>query len=139
MSNSTLIQETVPYPGVSERIKAAIIDSFVIVAFLFIATFVIAEFDEVSDIARIACFIFIFGLYDPIFTTIFGGTIGHMAANIRVKKVDNESKNIGFLFALLRFVVKALLGIFSLFTVGSHPKHLALHDLVAKSIVVRNK
>jgi uncharacterized RDD family membrane protein YckC len=128
-----------PYPGVSDRIKAAFVDSIITVLFLFLATFVLSKFDVVSDSVRIITFLFIFGFYDPIFTSIFGGTIGHFAMGIRVKRKSNPEKNIMFPYAVIRFIVKLSLGIISLFTVSNSQNRLAIHDFATGSLVVFKK
>jgi uncharacterized RDD family membrane protein YckC len=74
--------------------------------------------------------------YDPIFTSLFGGTIGHFLLGIRVKKADSEIENISFSEALSRFIVKILLGMFSFITINSHKRKRAIHDLAAGSIVI---
>jgi uncharacterized RDD family membrane protein YckC len=81
-------------------------------------------------------FIFIVLLYDPLFTSIFGGTVGHMFQGIRVKKESDEARNIPFFSAMLRYAAKVLLGIISLLTVSGHPKKKAIHDMMAGSVVV---
>lgn len=124
------------YPGVFDRVKAMVTDSIVIVVFMFVASYVFSLFENVPDYARIIVFVFIFVLYDPIFTSIFGGTIGHMLIGIRVKKESNEHKNILFPLAILRFVVKAFLGIISLFTVFGNEKRKAIHDYLVGSVVI---
>ncbi|MBI1183127.1 RDD family protein [bacterium] len=128
------------YPGVSDRIKAAVIDSFVIVVFMVVLTIVFSQFANVPDSFRFAGFIFIFLLYDPLFTSLFAGTIGHMIMNIQVKQSSNTEKNIRFPLAIIRYLIKFLLGWISLLTVGSDKKHLAIHDIVISSVVLyRNK
>lgn len=127
------------YPGITDRVKAVITDSIVIVIFMFIVTYVFSNFENVPDNARIIAFIFIFGLYDPLFTSIFGGTIGHMIRGIRVKKENNHKKNILFPLAVIRFLIKALLGWISLLTVSGNEKRKAIHDYIAGSVVVYTK
>lgn len=124
------------YPGVFERIKAAVTDSFVLIAFMLILTIIFSNFQHVPDSARIAGFIFIFFLYDPLFTSLFGGTIGHMIMKIQVKRISNPERNIFFPMAVIRFIVKFFLGWISLLTVLSSEKHLAIHDMIAGSIVL---
>lgn len=127
----------VNYPGVSERVKAAVTDSFVIIGFMFGIALIFSELDNVPDYYRKLAFLFIFGLYDPIFTSLFGGTIGHIAMNIRVKRRNNTSKNILFPLAIIRFIIKFILGIVSLLTVGSSKERLAIHDVAVGSIVLK--
>jgi uncharacterized RDD family membrane protein YckC len=127
------------YPGVFDRVKAMVTDGIVIIVFMFVASYIFSLFESVPDYARIIVFVFIFLLNDPLFTSIFGGTIGHMMIGIRVKRESNEQKNIPFPFAILRFVVKALLGIISLFTVFGNEKRKAIHDYLVGSVVIYAK
>ncbi len=127
------------YPGVSARVKAVVIDSFVLVVLILLVTLLFSFFDSIHDYVRIGAFVLIFGLYDPVMTSLFGGTIGHMIIGIRVKREKDETKNILFPIALIRFLIKASLGWISLLTVMSNKKGKALHDMVVKSIVRFNE
>ena len=124
------------YAGVADRVKAVVTDSIVIVIFMIIVTYTFSIFENVPDNARIIAFVFIFFLYDPIFTSVFGGTIGHMMFGIRVKREKNQQKNILFPLAIIRFSVKALLGWISLLTVSGNKKRKAIHDSLVGSVVV---
>ena len=124
------------YPGIFDRVKAIMADSLVIIVFMFVASYVFSLFESVPDYARIIAFVFIFLLYDPLLTSTFGGTFGHMIFGIRVKRESNEQKNIPFPLALLRYIVKALLGVISLLTVSGNEKNKAIHDYLVGSVVV---
>ncbi len=124
------------YPTVLERVKAIILDSVLMVVFMIVATYVFSLFDSVPDFARITVFIAIFLLYDPILTSAFGGTIGHIMMGIRVKRESNVLKNISLPFALLRYIIKALLGVVSFLTISANEKRKAIHDYVAGSVVI---
>lgn len=124
------------YPSLLERIKAVIIDSFILILLMFAFSIVFSSFEQVPDEARIGAFAFIFFFYDPTFTSLFGGTIGHMIVGLRVRRSNNPEKNINFFFAILRFVCKTALGILSLLTVSSHEEKKAIHDAAANSIVI---
>jgi uncharacterized RDD family membrane protein YckC len=126
----------VKFPGVLDRVKAIVTDSVVMLLFIIIATYTFSFFDNVPDNAKIAAFVFIFILYDPIFTSIFGATIGHMLIGIRVKRELDETRNILFPLAILRFIVKASLGWISLVTVSGNKKGKAIHDYLVGSVVV---
>ena len=131
------IIDNVIYPGVSDRVKAAIIDySLVLPGFMFLITYVFSTFENVPESARMIAILFVIVLYDPIFTSAFGATIGHMIIGIKVTRADNQDKKIIFPLALLRFVLKFLLGWISLLTVGSHKQNMAIHDIVGRSLVV---
>lgn len=124
------------YPGLLDRVKAVMVDSIVLIIFMIIATSIFSAFENVPDAARIMAFLFIFFLYDPIFTSSFGGTVGHMIIGLRVKREKNTEKNVLFPLAIIRFVTKALLGWISLLTVTSNSKNKAIHDSIIGSIVV---
>jgi len=127
------------YPGIIDRVKAVMTDSIVIIILMFIATYIFSNFENVPDNARIIAFIFVFGLYDPLLTSLFGGTIGHMMLGIRVKKDKDYKKNILFHIAIIRFLSKALLGWISLLTVSGNEKKKAIHDYLVGSVVVYTK
>lgn len=129
----------VKYAGIADRVKALVMDSVVIMIFMVIVTAVFSTFEHVPDYARMIAFFLIFFLYDPFFTTTFGGTLGHRAIGIRVKREKNPSKNILFPLAIVRFMVKALLGLISLIMMSVNKKRKTIHDHVVGSIVVHKK
>jgi len=124
------------YPGILDRVKAIFIDGIVIIVYMFIVSYIFSLFENVPDNARIIAFVFIFFLYDPLFTSLLGGTIGHMIIGIRVKRELNEQKNIKFPSAILRYIVKASLGWISLLTITANKKGKAIHDMLVGSVVV---
>jgi len=118
------------------RVKAAVIDSIILIAAMYAVSEFFALFEEVPTYMRIMASVLIFILYDPIFTSIYGGTIGHSFAGIEVKRENDPSKNLDIFTAILRFIFKALLGWISLLTVSGNDKKRAIHDFVAKSVVM---
>ncbi len=124
------------YPGVFDRVKAVIVDSIILIILIVITTDIFSSFDNVPNIAKIIAFVFIFCLYDPLFTSLLGGTVGHKAIGIRVKRANNPEKNILFHIALLRYIIKGGIGWISLLTVSGNEKRLAIHDSLAGSIVI---
>ena len=133
------MDETNTYPHVSERIKAAFTDVFVIVFLLYITSLVFSEIEYVSGQVRMIVFAVIYGLYDPICTSVFGGTVGHYIFGIRVKQGKNEKKNIILPLAIIRFIVKHGLGWLSLVFVGQNRRRQAIHDNIVNSVVIYNK
>lgn len=127
------------YAGLTDRIKAVTADGFFLVVCMFIISSVFTKIGDVSDTARMFAFISIFLLYDPLFTSVFGGTIGHFAMGLRVKRENDQNKNIYIHLAFLRFIAKALLGWISILTVMSSEKNKAIHDMIAQSVVVHVK
>ncbi len=124
------------YPGIIERVKAFVFDTFIMVVFMFITAFIFNHFENVTDNARMIAFIFIYLLYDPLFTSLFGGTIGHMIVGVRVKRSSNEQKNIFFLLAIPRYLAKVTLGWISLLSVSGNKKKMAIHDFLVGSVVI---
>ncbi len=124
------------YPRVAARAKAMIIDSIVLIILIVTANQVLAGFDVVPDYVRMGVFVLVFFLYDPIFTSLFGCTIGHLVIGIRVKRESNPDKNLLFPLAIVRYAIKLGLGMVSLFTVMSDSKGKAIHDMVVGSVVI---
>ena len=67
-----------------------------------------------------------------------GSTVGHYLCNLRV--VDNKTGgNINFFKAVLRTLLKAVLGWLSFVTMATTRRHQAIHDLATNSTVqIRN-
>lgn len=124
------------YAILPDRIKAAVIDGIVLIAAMYAVSEILALFDGVPNFVRIMVAIVLFVLYDPIFTSKYGGTIGHSYSKITVKSDSDSKANISFPIAVIRFVLKATLGWLSLITVTGNEKKKALHDLVANSVVL---
>lgn len=124
------------YASLATRIKGLVIDSIVILIFIFIGSLILSLFNHVHDAIKISLFLFIFFFYDPLFTSLFGATIGHMFIAVRVKRNDDETKNLTLPVAFLRFVVKTSLGWISFLTISKSKKHRAIHDMVANSVVI---
>jgi len=124
------------YPGVSERVKALITDGVVLIIFMIGFTYLFSIIDNVPKNVRMYAFLFIFIFYDPLFTSIFGGTIGHLANGLRVRRIKDQTKKIIFPFAIVRFIFKSLLGFISLLTISGNKKNQAIHDIIAQSIVI---
>ena len=125
------------YGSLINRIKAIIIDGLVLVGFGIITATILSEFENVDDSVRLIIFVFIFLLYDPIFVSIFGATIGHLIIGLKVRRENNITRKIIFPVALVRFTMKVLLGWISLLTVSGNKKSKAIHDTVVDSVVLQ--
>ena len=125
------------YALLIDRIKSAVIDSIVIIGFMYAATEILTLFNDVPNFVRIILFVFIFIIYEPLLVSLFGQSIGHSFAKIRVMKDDETKKKISFPIAIIRFICKVLLGWISLLTVSGNIKKKAIHDLIANSVVVK--
>jgi len=124
------------YPGVFDRVKAATLDSIVVVLMIVITTDILSNFNDVHNGIRVIAF---FLLYDPISTSFFGATIGHRYIGICVKRNDLQYKNIHFLKATLRFFIKLSLRWISLLYISRSSEKKAIHDTLTGSILLYNK
>lgn len=127
--------ENQSYPGVFLRVKAVVIDSVILILLMVGAVDLFDSISNVPDFVRITAFVF-FLLYDPLFTSIFGGTIGHFLFGIRVKRANNPQKNILFPLAVVRYFIKTFLGWLSLITVSGNKKAKAIHNMAVTLVVV---
>jgi uncharacterized RDD family membrane protein YckC len=127
------------YGEIIDRIKSAFYDMLVYVALIFLITNIFSTMENVPTAARVGAFVGIFGLYEPLFISLFGGTIGHFANGLRVKRDGDISKNVSFPLAIVRYAVKMVLGIISLFTISSSMKSKAIHDIIGNSVVIKVK
>lgn len=124
------------YALLPDRIKAAFIDSIVLIAAMYGASEILNLFDNVPNSVKIIIALVLFVLYDPFFTSYFGGTIGHSYSNIYVAKDSDSTKKISFPMAVLRYILKVSLGWLSLLTVTGNKEKKAIHDLAASSVVL---
>ena len=124
------------YAGLQNRIKAAVIDGILLMVMMYSVTEVLKFFNDVPSSLRMCLFLLLFVLYEPLMVSILGFTAGHYYFDIKVKREDNQNKNILFPLALLRFILKFLLGWISLLSISSTDKKQAIHDKVVNSVVL---
>ncbi len=127
------------YAGLVDRVKASVIDGLMLLVFMISFSYVFSLFEDVPNALRLIALVFVFVLYEPIFTSVFGGTLGHLAHGLNVRKEGDETRNINVFAAIFRFVFKVLLGWISLLTVSSNAKQRAIHDLVGGSVIIYKK
>ena len=124
------------YANLPSRVKAALIDGVLIILVMYATSEILSQYEDVPSWIRVVAFLFIFVLYEPIFVSAFGQTLGHSNVGLHVKRESDTTKNINFPLALLRYLVKLFLGWISLLTVTGNTKKKAIHDFVANSIVI---
>jgi len=127
----------IQYGTLINRLKAILIDVLVLVGLCMIATAIFSRIGYVSDTIRMVVFIFIFLLYDPLLTSIFGATIGHLIIGLRIRRAKDITRKLIFPMALIRFIIKGTLGFISLMTISTTKKNRAIHDIVAGSVVLQ--
>jgi uncharacterized membrane protein (DUF485 family) len=121
------------------RFQAAVIDVVVILLAIYGAVFIAIALNS-ENLARTLGFSIAIGwlLYEPLLVALTGSTVGHYLCNLRV--VDNKTGgNINFFKAVLRTLLKAVLGWLSFVTMATTRRHQAIHDLATNSTVqIRN-
>ncbi|MDG1333379.1 MAG: RDD family protein [Crocinitomicaceae bacterium] len=120
-----------------DRIKAAVSDMIVLVILIFLVTSIFSSYESVPTEARIGAFVGIFFLYEPLMISLFGGTIGHFANGLRVKRSNSITRNIIFPWAVVRYAAKMFLGIISLFSISANAEGKAIHDIIVNSVVIK--
>lgn len=123
------------YPPVLLRAKAAIIDVIIMIVMMLAVSDIFSNMENVPNYYKMIAFVGIYLLYDPLFISLKGATIGHQICKIKVQRLDN-GKNINLIQAIIRFVMKSILGIVSFFTVSQNQNGQAIHDGVVNSVVV---
>ena len=125
----------VAYPRLIKRVRAVLIDSVLLPVAVF-GTLIVGDALGVSHPFGKALLILapIFFL-EPGLVAFTGGTVGHHLLKIRITRMDGM-RNINILAATVRFVVKLLLGWLSFIFVLTTARHQAVHDLVARSMVI---
>ena len=123
------------FAGVFDRIKAYAVDMGLIFISMIIFAQIFSSMGQVDSIYKIMVFVLLFFLYEPVMVGLVGSTLGHKAMGLKVVK-ENDDKPIGLFKAVIRFIVKVLLGWISLLTISGNSKKQAIHDLSVGSYVV---
>jgi len=126
-------------PDLKDRLQALMLDVIILFALMFGLYKVFDALGDVSDLVRMWSFIFLWYIYDPLLTSLFGGTLGHLSMGLRVRRMSDPSRRINILAAYVRFTVKALLGFISVIVVAASSRGQGIHDLVSSSIVIRKR
>ncbi|EDP69505.1 hypothetical protein FBALC1_17227 [Flavobacteriales bacterium ALC-1] len=126
------------YARLQSRIKAAVIDVIILMALMYCTSELLNSIENVNPSVRMYLFILYFVLYEPLLVSVFGNTLGHYYSDIKVRQEKNNGKKISFPLALIRFIIKSLLGWLSLLTITGSEKSQAIHDSIVKSVVIND-
>lgn len=118
-----------------KRIKAAVVDVALMVLVIFLLDAVFANVSMSSNTPKAIALFLLFFAYDPMTTAFSGGTVGHHVMGITVKREGDEEQNISFPSAIIRFLIKYLLGWISLLTIAFSSRSKAIHDMAVSSVV----
>jgi len=129
------------YAAFRLRFRALLLDGIICLLFFIIGGLAAGAVLEQYPLGRAVSFVLIILaclFYDPLMVSQYGGTFGHRALNIRVVKRGTQA-NLTFPTALLRALIKSLLGLLSFAFMFVTNRAQSLHDLAAGSEVrIRN-
>jgi uncharacterized RDD family membrane protein YckC len=124
------------YPLLIERIQSAFVDAVFVIVLMFVFANILDGFNDVPDWVRVLLFVLLFIAYEPLCMTL-GCTMGNYIKGIRVRKSFDTTKRINFPQAIVRYMIKLLLGWISFVTIHSNPKRKAIHDLAIGSVMIK--
>ena len=124
------------YPLLTDRIQSTLIDSVLIIILMFLFANLLDNMNNPPDWIRIVMFVSIWLIYEPLCTSL-GFTLGNYIKDIRVRNESKPEKKINIFQALVRYIIKVLLGWLSFLTIGSDSKRRAIHDLAAGSVMIK--
>jgi uncharacterized RDD family membrane protein YckC len=125
-------------PTIKSRYFSTLIDVLIIVLLSLGISSLLEKIGQVPDYLKAILFVVVILLYEPILVS-FGTTVGQFFLNIRVRNFRDPKTKLAFHQALLRSLVKILLGWVSFVTVTFNLNRRAIHDLASGSIVIANK
>jgi uncharacterized RDD family membrane protein YckC len=121
-------------PTILRRYLSTFIDGILILSVFIFVSLAIDSDSALADYARIAVFLGMFFVYEPIFTSRFC-TLGQKITGIRIRTIGSYEK-ISIPAAYLRIIVKLLLGIISLLSIPFTRNRRAVHDFASGSVVI---
>jgi uncharacterized RDD family membrane protein YckC len=125
------------FPSIGARLKASVIDSVVIILLVVLLATIYTMIGHESPMVSIVLFSVVMG-YEPILVWKRGMTIGHQLMGFRVIDTNSKTK-LTLPRALLRFLIKGVLGIFLLSgrSLQTHRRHSMTSSRRALSLTPR--
>ena len=124
-----------PYPTLFRRYIATVIDGLLAFAVIVIVGLLPGEGAAIGR-TKFLAFV-VFGFWAEPMLTSHWCTPGQGLTGIRVRSNDDPEEHIGLGSAVLRLLVKSLLGWISFFTLPFTHRQRALHDIVANSVMIQ--
>ena len=125
------------YPSLVRRVQSIFIDTMVIIIVMLSASTILSNIQSTPDWIRIALFVFLFFIYEPVFMAFSAGTIGNRLMGIQVKQIADEHKGPTLLQSYIRFMFKFFLGWLSFVTMHFNVQRRAIHDLMGKTVMLQ--
>jgi uncharacterized RDD family membrane protein YckC len=125
-------------PTIKARYISMLIDVLIIVLISIAITSLFDIIGQVPGFVKGILFVVVVLLYEPILITS-GSTIGQLFMNLRVRDFNNPDQKLTFHLAILRTLIKILLGWLSFITVTFNVNRRAIHDFASGSIMISKR
>ena len=125
----------IQYPSLLKRIQALFIDFILILVVFALSSLIIGLIGDTATGVKVGILIFCVIIYEPLLVAFTGGTLGHKVVGIQVKSYAQPDQNIPVFSAIIRIVIKGLLGWISFLSVSFNSEKRAIHDMASGSIV----
>ena len=116
-----------------DRVMAGMIDSFIVLGLIAVIAKVLPSVYADADSFLMVIVSLVGLIYEPLCVSILRGTVGHKLKGLKVERTNGYRLN--FLLALMRFLVKTFLGVYS-FLLMMGPRRQAIHDRISQSVVL---
>lgn len=124
------------YPMLTERIQSTFIDLLVMIMLMYLCSVILDHFRNVPEWVSIILFVAVWIAYEPLCTAL-GCTAGQFIKRLRVRQEGATMQRINILQAILRYVVKLMLGWISFLIINSNRQKRAIHDYAAGSVMIK--
>lgn len=125
-------------PTIKARYISMLIDVLIIVLLSIGISSLLEIIGQVPGFVKGILFVVVVFCYEPILVTA-GTTVGQFLLNLRVRKFSHPDQKLAFHLALLRTLVKIILGWLSFVTVTFNINRRAIHDFASGSIMISNR
>jgi uncharacterized RDD family membrane protein YckC len=124
------------YATFTSRFRAVLIDTALVFGALITVLLLGDIADGVPGSGRLVWILMValLFLYEPLLIWRRGATIGHSARQLQVVSIDTGERP-GFLRALVRYLIKVILGLPSFVTMTFSRRHQAVHDILTRTTV----
>ena len=124
------------YAGFAARFRALLVDTIVIMGSVMVGALlaIAAPSTELTGRILLLALVCLVLLYEPLMVSRFGATVGHRRANLMVV-ADRTGTRPSFPRAVLRYLIKGVLGLASFVTMAFTPRHQAVHDRLSGTTV----
>jgi len=125
-------------PTIKARYISMLIDVLIIVLISIAITSLFDIIGQVPGFVKGILFVVVVLLYEPILITT-GSTIGQLFMNLRVRDFNKPDQKLTFHLAILRTLIKILLGWLSFITVTFNINRRAIHDFASGSVMISKR